>query len=63
MRQSNSGTHGNGVAAKQGQFHARLTLGDAVTHGRHTASHLHGSTVLGRLMANNIRVVYVGLMR
>ena len=45
MRQTDGGTHGNHVAGKQRQFHAGITLRDAVAHGGCAAGDLRGSAV------------------
>ena len=49
--------HGNHVARKQAQLHAGLALRDAVAHGGHATSHLHGGTLSACLRLEQIRVM------
>ena len=51
VRQADRRRHGDHVARKQRQLHARLALGDAVAHGRHAAGHLRDAAGLARRLA------------
>ena len=54
VRQAHGGGHGDDVAGEQRQLHARLALGDAVAHGRHTAGELGGRAHLTGAFANHL---------
>ena len=62
MGQGDSGALGDNVAAEQRQLHARLSLGDSVTHGRYAARHLGGAAYLAQSVLNQRGVVFVGLV-
>ena len=53
----------DGIARKQRQFHARLALGDAITHGGHTACHLGGATMFAGNITDERGIGFIGLMR
>ncbi len=63
VRQCDRRAHGDVVARKQRELHARQALRHAVAHGRHAARHLHRGAVATRLVANDFRKSLVGLVR
>jgi len=63
VRQRHRGAHGDHLATGNGQLHARLALGDTVTHRRHTAGHLPHRADIAQRLAQALGVVLIGLMR
>ncbi len=63
VRQRHRRAHGDHLAAGNGQLHARLALGNAITHRRHAAGHLTHRADLAQRLAQALRVVLVGLVR
>ena len=63
VRQRHGGTHGDHLATGDSQLHTGLTLGDAVTHSRHTARHLPHRADLAQRLAQTLGIILVGLMR
>ena len=62
MRQTDGGTHGNHVAGKQRQFHAGITLRDAVAHGGCAAGDLCGRAVFLCFVFDLVREVFKRLV-
>lgn len=62
VRQRHRRAHGDHLAAGNGQLHARLALGNAITHRRHAAGHLTHRADLAQRLAQALRVVLVGLV-
>ncbi len=63
VRQRHRGAHGDHLAAGDGQLHAGLALGDAVTHRRYAAGHLPHRADLAQRLAQTFGIVLVGLVR
>ena len=63
MRQRDGRAEGDGVAAEEGQVHARLSLRHAVAHGRHAASDLRGRADFARGDLDLLGIAAIGLMR
>ena len=63
VRQRHRRAHGDHLAAGDGQLHARLALGHAITHRRHAAGDLAHRADLAQRLAQALRVVLVGLVR
>ena len=56
VRQGHGSGHGDHVAAEQTELHARCSLRDTVTHGRHAAGHLRRGAQFARLSFDQLGV-------
>ena len=63
VAQCDTRRHGDHIAREQRQLHPRFALGDTVTHGRHAARHLRGSTAGAHGVADQGGIALVRLMR
>ena len=62
VRQRHRGGHGDHLAAGDAQFHARLALGHAVAHGRHTAGELADRADFAQGLLDPLGIVFIGLV-
>ena len=63
MRQADGRGHGDHFATQERELHAVLSLGHAIAHRRHAAGHLTDRIGAVQRFANDIRVVFIGLVR
>ncbi|MCY1229706.1 hypothetical protein D9M72_420830 [compost metagenome] len=63
VRQADAGSHGDQVAREERELHARLPLGDAIAHGRHTAGNLCDAARFARRIADERRIGLERLVR
>ena len=57
MAQRNGGGHGDGIAGEQAEFHAGVTLRNAVAHRRHAACHLGAGAMAAGLVFDQVGVM------